>query len=231
MKIEIWSDIVCPWCYIGKRRFERALSDFAHRDNVEVVWRSFELDPHAPRHSDESPKEVLARKYGMSLAEAEAAEAHMTAMAAQEGLDYRFDRAQRGNSFDAHRLLHLARERGVQDAMKERLLGAYFTEGLPIADVDTLVRLAEEVGIDRAEARAVLEGEAYGDAVRADERRARLLGISGVPFFVLDSRYGISGAQSPQVIVDALERAWIDTHPLVTVGAGDGACEGDNCAL
>jgi predicted DsbA family dithiol-disulfide isomerase len=208
LTVEIWSDIVCPWCYLGKRRFEAALARFDHRDDVEVTWRSFELDPEAPQVAEQPASEALAAKYGMSLEQAEATHAQMTALAAQEGLEYRFDRARRGNTFDAHRLIHLAAAHGLQDAAEERLMRAYFTEGEPIGDPDALARLVAEIGVDADEARAVLGGDAYADAVRADEELAARIGIRGVPYFVLGRRYGVSGAQPPDLLLQAFETAW-----------------------
>jgi len=233
MNVEIWSDIVCPWCYIGKRRFEAALARFAHRDAVTVVWRSFELDPHAPRRHPGTLDDLLARKIGATRAQAVALNAQVTTLAAAEGLAYRLDRAQPGNTFDAHRLLHLAAERGLQEAVKERLLQAYFTEGLPIGEADSLVQVVAEAGVDATEARAVLAGEAYAAAVRADEQRAVALVISGVPFVVVDERYGVSGAQSPDMFLDVLEQAWAAARPLALIGDADEAstCDGDRCAV
>jgi predicted DsbA family dithiol-disulfide isomerase len=207
LTVEIWSDVVCPWCYLGKRRFEAALALFEHRDEVDVVWRSFQLDPDAPRELDESPTQALATKYGMTMEQAEATHAQMTELAASEGLEYRFDRARRGNTFDAHRLLHLAAAHGIQGQMTERLMRAYFTDGESIGDRATLVRLAADEGLDAEEA---LAGDAYADAVRADEELARRIGIGGVPYFVLGRRYGVSGAQPADLLLQALERAWND---------------------
>ncbi len=211
MNVEIWSDVVCPWCYIGKRRFETALGQFAHRDEVVVVWRSFELDPHAERLVPGTLNELLARKKGGTPEQAAAMSAQITALAATEGLEYHLDQARSGNTFDAHRLLHLAAEQGRQGALKERLMRAYFTEGRPIGEAATLVALAAEVGIAAAEAAAVLAGDAYAAEVRADERRAAALGITGVPFVVVDGRYGVSGAQPPQVFLNVLEQAWAES--------------------
>ena len=235
MKVEIWSDVVCPWCYVGKRRFEQALRGFAHRAEVEVVWRSFELDPAAPASRDGSYAERLAEKYGTSLPEAQQMIDSMTAAAAAEGLDFHFELARPGNTFDAHRLLHLAAERGVQDAVKERLVRATFTEGEPISDHQTLVRLVVEAGLDADQAAAVLAGDAFAPDVRADEREARDLGINGVPCFVIDRRYAVSGAQPAELLQRALEQAWEDRSPLPLVdglaGASAGSCEGDACAV
>jgi len=208
LTVEIWSDVVCPWCYIGKRRFEAALAAFEHADEVTVMWRSFELDQEAPKVAEGTATERLAAKYGMSLERAQQLHAEMTERAAEEGLDFRFDLARGGNTFDAHRLIHLAATYGHQAAAKERLMRAYFTEGEPIADPETLIRVVAEVGVDPVEARDVLQTDRFAEDVREDELLASQLGIQGVPFFVLDRRYGVSGAQPPEVLVQALERAW-----------------------
>jgi predicted DsbA family dithiol-disulfide isomerase len=214
MKVEIWSDIVCPWCYIGKRRFETALGRFGHRDDVEVAWRSFELDPGAPPRRELEYLEYLANKYGMSLEQAEASQKRLTEQAVGEGLEFHLAATQGGNSFDAHRLLHLAAASGLQDALKERLLRAYFTEGETIGEPEALARLAVEAGLDHDQVVDLLAGDLYAEEVRADERRARLLGINGVPFFVIDERYGISGAQPPELILSALDQAWAEREPV-----------------
>jgi len=205
LTVEIWSDIVCPWCYVGKRRLEAALAEFDRP--VEVTWRSFELDPSAPRERELPAAEHLAAKYGMSVEQAQASQAKLTELAAAEGLEYHLDRTRGGNSFDAHRMLHLAAAHDLQDAAKERLMRAYFTEAEAIGDPDTLVRLMAEIGIDADEARAVLEGDAYADAVRADEQLALRIGIQGVPFFVLNRRYGVSGAHPPEALLEALRKS------------------------
>jgi predicted DsbA family dithiol-disulfide isomerase len=213
VRVEIWSDVVCPWCAIGKRRFEAALAAFERRDGVEVRWRSFELDPTAPRSVGGSSAQRLADKYGVPLDQARAMQQRVTDLAAAEGLRFRYDIARPGNTVDAHRLLHLAADRGVQPTVNDRLLRAYFSEGEPIADRDTLVRLGAEAGLDPAEAAQVLASDAYLADVRADEAEARELGIQGVPFFVLDRRYGVSGAQPTEVLLEALRRAWADAQP------------------
>jgi predicted DsbA family dithiol-disulfide isomerase len=202
LQVEIWSDLVCPWCYIGKRRFEAAVDRFD--GEVEVSWRSFELDPSAPAVREHSATDHLAAKYGMSREQAESSHAQMTELAAQEGLEYHFELARGGNSFDAHRLTHLAATQGLQDEAMERIMRGYFTEGVAIGDREALIELAAEIGLD---AREALEGEEYADAVREDEELARRIGIQGVPFFVLDRRYGVSGAQPAELLVQALEKA------------------------
>lgn len=233
MKVEIWSDIVCPWCYIGKRRFEAALEQFAHTDEVAVTWRSFELSPDSPRRVEGTLAAMLARKMGRSLEQAEAMNARITGVAAEVGLDYQLDRAQPGNTFDAHRLVHLAAARDLQGVVQERLFRAYFTEGRAIGDPDTLVEVVAEAGIDANEVRDVLEGDRYADAVRADEQRAATFGITGVPFVVIDEAFGVSGAQPSEVFLGALQQAWTAAHPLAIVGGSDDAasCEGDSCEL
>jgi predicted DsbA family dithiol-disulfide isomerase len=213
MRVDIWSDVICPWCYIGKRRFETALGRFDHRGQVEVVWHSFELDPTAPARRPGTLTDLLAAKYGMSHQQALDANANMTSLAAAEGLEYHLEQAQPGRTFDAHRLLHLAREHGVQDAMKERLMRGYFTEGMAVGDPDDLVAAGVDVGLDKDAVRAVLDGDAYATEVRADEATASRLGITGVPFFVLDQRYGVSGAQAPESILAALDQAWLERSP------------------
>lgn len=235
MQVEIWSDVVCPWCYIGKRRFEAALANFKHRDQIEITWKSFQLDPQAPRTAEETLDQMLATKYGMSVEKAAAANERVTSLAAREGLDYHLELAHPGNTFDAHRLIHLAATHGLQGEMKERLMRAYFSEGQAVGESETLVRLAAEVGLDADEAREVLANGTYADEVVADEREARVLGISGVPFFVLDEKYGISGAQPVELFQQALEQAWAESHPLTQVNDASsedvGNCEGDECAI
>jgi predicted DsbA family dithiol-disulfide isomerase len=213
VRIEVWSDVVCPWCYLGKRRLESALRLFPSRDQVEVVWRSFELDPSAPPQRDASASEHLAQKYGMSEEQVVASWARLTALAAEEGLEYHLDRTQGGSSFDAHRLIHLGAEHGRQDEVKERFLRAYFTEGEAIGEPSVLHRLAIEAGLPADEVAEVHASERFGAEVREDEDRARLLGINGVPFFVIDERYGISGAQSTELLLEAITGAWAEhTH-------------------
>jgi predicted DsbA family dithiol-disulfide isomerase len=228
LRVDIWSDIACPWCYIGKRRFEAALRDFAHADEVEVVWRSFELDPTAPAIRDDGKTyaERLASKYRRSVAEAEGMIGNVVQQAATEGIEMRFDRARSGNTFDGHRLVHLAARHGLQGAMKERLLRAYFTEGQAMGDREALVALAVEVGLDGDEVRAALATDAHAAEVRADERLARELGISGVPFFVLDGKFGISGAQPAAALARALTEAYGQREVATPEGA---ACAALGC--
>lgn len=238
MQIEIFSDVACPWCAIGKRRFETALARFEHREEVDVRWRSFELDPSAPRRREGPYDKLLADKYGSSQAQARAMIDQMTATAADDGLRFRFDLIQPGSTFDAHRLLHLAAESGLQDALKERLLLAYLGEGAAVGEPSVLVGLAQETGLDRAEAARVIEGDAYVDAVRADEREAVRLGIRGVPFFVLDRRLGLSGAQPPATILESLRRVWRERTPAMAGPSGaeaahehDAGCADGHCTI
>jgi predicted DsbA family dithiol-disulfide isomerase len=228
MHVEIWSDIACPWCYLGKRRFEAALAGFEHRDRVTVTWRSFELDPTAPRHREAGAAEHLAGKYGMTVEQAQARLDHMTELAAADGLDYRFDLQRGGNTFDAHRLLHLGAAHGVQDAVKERLLRGYFTEGAAIGDPATLERLAVDAGLPEDAVRDVLATDRYGQEVREDERTAAALGISGVPFFVVDRRIAVSGAQPPEVLGELLRRG-MPAEPAIPTVVGGESCGVDGC--
>jgi predicted DsbA family dithiol-disulfide isomerase len=231
MRVDIWSDIACPWCYVGKRRFETALARFPRAAEVQVVWRAFELDPAAPRVRDASSSYAarLAKKYGVPVSRAEAMISHMTEVGAAEGLEFRFERIQSGNTFDAHRLLHLAGESKKQDALKERLLRAYFTEGEPIGEPETLVRLAAEVGLDTDEVVATLESDSLAREVRTDEEQARDLGVGGVPFFVFAGRYGVSGAQPPEILLRVLERTHEAAVPSTEFEDG-AACGPEDCA-
>jgi predicted DsbA family dithiol-disulfide isomerase len=226
MDVEIWSDVACPWCYIGKRRFEAALAGFEHRDDVQVTWRSFELDPTAPREREGDRAERIAGKYGITVQRAREMEQHVTDTAAGEGLEFRFDIARSGATFDAHRIVHLAREHGLQDSMKERLLRAYFTEGELVGDHDTLVRLGVEVGLAEADVRAVLAGDDYAEQVRADQRAAGEFGISAVPTFVVDRALGASGAQPPEALLELLRHGWTSRAPISVLAGGE-TCDVD----
>lgn len=231
MRVEIWSDIACPWCYIGKARFEKGLAAFAHRDEIEVVHRSFELDPHRAQGDTAPVIEMLAKKYGRTLDEARAMEEHVAANARAEGLGYRTEGRDHGNTFDIHRLLHLAGARGRQEALLDLAYRANFAEERSVFDPEVLVELAVEAGLDAEEARTVLaDAAAYADDVRADEREAAEFGANAVPFFVFDRRYGISGGQPAEVFTRALEQAWQDRAPVPAVAEApacdaDGACE------
>ena len=210
MQVEIWSDVVCPWCYLGKRRFERGLEAFSHRDEVEVVYRSFELSPDAPPGETTPTVERLASNYQMTREQAEDAQRQMEERAAAEGLEFRMADLRSGNTRDAHRLLHLAKERGVQAELAERLHRAYFTEQESIFDHESLTNIAVAAGLDASEARRVLADQEYEDEVTTDEMMAQAIGATGVPLFVIDRRYGISGAQPPELITETLEKAWAE---------------------
>ncbi|MGW4274081.1 DsbA family oxidoreductase [Streptomyces seoulensis] len=237
MRVEIWSDIACPWCYVGKARFEKALAGFAHRDGVEVVHRSFELDPDRAKDDVQPVLTMLTAKYGMSEAQAQAGEDNLGAQAAAEGLDYRTRGRDHGNTFDMHRLLHLAKERGRQSELLDALYRANFAEERSVfaGGDERPAELAIAAGLDADEVRAVLaDPAAYADEVRADEREAARLGAGGVPFFVLDRKYGVSGAQPAEVFAQALAQAWDEHRPLTLLQDGDGgadACGPDGCAV
>jgi len=213
MQVEIWSDVVCPWCYLGKRRFEQALESFDHRDDVSVSYRSFELDPSAPVGKTTPTAAMLASKYGMSEAQAQAAQRQMEERAAQDGLVFRMAELRSGNTRDAHRLLQFAKDRELQAALMERLHRAYFTDQESIFDRNALAGYAADVGLDRAEAEKMLASDDYGAAVDADEQLASSLGATGVPFFVIDRQYGISGAQPAEAISQVLDQVWAASHP------------------
>ncbi|MBU3066979.1 DsbA family oxidoreductase [Nocardia sp. NEAU-G5] len=233
VQVEIWTDINCPFCYLGKRRFEQALDGFEHRDDVRVVHRSFELDPTLPADHTGPVVAHIAEKYGISEAQAAANERGIGAQAEAVGLPYQVSGRDFGNSFDMHRLLHYALAHGAQEELLDALYRGNFAEDAPLfGDRERLVRLAVEAGLDETDVRAVLaDPEAYADAVRADEREAARLGANGVPFFVFDRRYGVSGAQPPEVFAQALERAWSDQAPVLEVVGGADACGPDGCAL
>ena len=207
MQVEIWSDVICPWCYIGKRRFEMALAGIAQRENVHVIWRSFELDPDAPRQREGTLEEMLAKKYRVSLQQAAGMNARVTALAKEVGLEYRLSIARPGNTFDAHRLLHFADSKQLGDRASERIMHCYFSEGMEVGDRAELARIAPEFGIAESDALAMLESDAYSKEVRADEARAAAFGINGVPFFLFDEKATISGAQPVEVFAKALQQA------------------------
>jgi len=231
LHVDIWSDIACPWCYIGKRRFEQALSRFEHGPAVVVTWRSFELDPSAPAQRDGSQThaERLARKYGMPVEHAQQRIAHVVSMGAAEGLSFDFDHIRPGNTFTAHRLLHFARERGRQIELKERLLRAYLCEGVALGEPANLLSLAGQAGLDIDETQAVLGSDSYAEAVRGDINTARQLGVDGVPFFRV-GRYGVSGAQGADLFLGALQQAWRELpEPVAGAAAEPNVCGPDGC--
>ncbi len=231
MNIDIWSDVVCPWCYIGKRRFESAVERFEHRDEVSVTWRSYELDPAVEYRPGTDYAGRLGQKLGTGPERAREMLASMTQTAAQDGLDYHFDIAQHSNTFDAHRVLHLAAAHGMQGELKERLFRATFTEGRAVGDRATLIQIAIEAGLDRDEVAALLAGDRYATEVRADEAQARAYGITGVPFFVIEGKYGVSGAQPADALLEIMQQAWQEEHPIEVLVGGGESCEGDSCAV
>jgi predicted DsbA family dithiol-disulfide isomerase len=207
MQLEIWSDIACPFCYIGKRHLEAALAQLPDREAVEIIWRSFELDPSAPREYPGDLYDMLAQKFRTTREQAHKMNERVVQMATAAGLDFNFDVARPANSFDAHRLIQLARQHGRADEAEERIFAAYFTEGKSIADPETLRAIGAAIGLPAAEVERLLLSDDFADAVRADEQEAQRLGITGVPFFVFDRKYAISGAQPVSVFAQALERA------------------------
>ncbi|KKD08428.1 DsbA family oxidoreductase [Streptomyces sp. WM6386] len=235
MRVEIWSDIACPWCYVGKARFEKALEAFPHRGQVEVVHRSFELDPGRDKGDVQPVIKMLTKKYGMSEAQAKAGEENLGTQAAAEGLEYRTRDRDHGNTFDMHRLLHLAKAQGKQDRLIQLFYKANFAEERSVFSEgdERLVELAVAAGLEADDARKVLaDPKAYADDVRADEREAAELGANGVPFFVLDRKFGVSGAQPVEVFTQALTQAWGERPPLTLIeDDGAEACGPDGCAV
>jgi predicted DsbA family dithiol-disulfide isomerase len=220
MRIDIWSDVVCPWCYVGKRRFERALTAFAHGDRVQIVHRSFQLNPAAPRDRTSSRRESLKAKYRLSESDVQALDARMERTAAAEGLEFHMEAgSQTGNTLDAHRVLHLAADRGRQDATLERFFRGYFTEQRSLFDHASLLELAADAGLDAEDVRRVLSSDIYAEAVADDVAAAKALGVNGVPFFAIDGQPGISGAQPSEVFAQALTHAWDARTPRVAGGA------------
>jgi len=208
MKVEIWSDVMCPFCYIGKRRFEKALDQFPGKDDIEVTWKSFQLNPSMKTEPGKNINQYLSEIKGWSIAEAKRANEYVTQMAKEVGLSYDFDKAVVANSFDAHRVAHLAKASGKGDEMEEQLFKAYFTEGKNIADHNTLIQLAVSVGIEEDRVKNVLKSDEYADAVETDIYEANQIGVRGVPYFVLDDRYAVSGAQATETFLGVLNKAW-----------------------
>ncbi|MEC2074881.1 DsbA family oxidoreductase [Metabacillus fastidiosus] len=235
MKIEVWSDFACPFCYIGKRRLEEALMNFPHKNEVDILFKSFELDPNASRDIQLSIHEILAKKYGMSIEKAKAMNASVGQQAAAAGLTFEFDNMKPTNTFDAHRLAKLAESKGKGKEMTEQLLKAYFTDSEHIGNHDTLLKIAEEVGLNREEAKSVLESDDFAEHVRADEMEAREIGVQGVPFFVINRKYAISGAQPVEVFGDTLQKVWEEENKKISLeqikGNEAGVCTEDGCEL
>lgn len=235
MKVEIWSDIMCPFCYIGKRKFEAALAKFEGAKDIEIEWRSFQLDPSIQDGHGKNVYEYLAERKGIPLEQAIQMNEQVSHSALQVGLEYQMDKAVVANSFDAHRVIQLAKRKGLGDAMEERLFKAYFMEGKDFSDHEVLTQLGGEVGLDEREIKDIFASNAYMHEVSQDINEAQMLGVRGVPFFVLDRKYAVSGAQSSDTFLDALQKShaeWRKEHPLVSlqeVGNGP-ACDVDgNC--
>ncbi|NYF98500.1 DsbA family oxidoreductase [Janibacter cremeus] len=233
MQIDIWSDIACPWCYIGKRRLETALADFPHRGEVGVTWHSYQLDPTLPEHYDGTSAEYLASRKGFPVEQLEEMSRHVAEQAVGEGLAYDFDSLVVANSARGHELLHLAKDRGLGDEVKEALLSAHFEHGADIGDVDTLVRIGAAAGVDEGEIRASLADGRYKAAVASDIDMARQIGVTGVPFVVVDMKYAVSGAQPPEVFREVIDKAWAEQAPAIQVvdsSTDAQACGPDGCA-
>jgi predicted DsbA family dithiol-disulfide isomerase len=214
MKVEIWSDIVCPFCYIGKRKFEKALEAFTEKDKVEIVWRSFQLDPDMEYVPGQSLHEYRGKRKGVSTEQGKQMNDAMTKMAEEVGLEYNFDKAVINNTLDAHRLLHLAKTNGLQNEMKEELFRAYYTEGKNIGDAETLVQLGADVGLPPVEIRKMLKGSQYKEEVLQDQHIAAQVGARGVPFFVFNDKYAVSGAQPAEVFTQVLNKVWEEEKPV-----------------
>jgi len=232
MKVEIWSDVMCPFCYIGKRRFEDALQNSGHKDDIEIEWKSFQLNPNMKTDPSVNIDQYLARVKGWSLEQAKEMNAHVTGMAAEAGLTYNFDRAIVANSFNAHRFTHLAKKYGLGNAAEEQLFKAYFTDGKNTDDIPTLIELGTAIGLDAAEVKQTLESDAFADEVKHDIYEAQQLGISGVPFFVMNRKYGVSGAQAVPVFEQTIEKAfgeWQKESPKLDIIEGESCGPDGNC--
>ncbi|WP_200979391.1 DsbA family protein [Echinicola sp. 20G] len=231
MKIEIWSDIMCPFCYIGKRRLEAALEEFPHKDEVEVEWKSFLLNPEMKTNTDQSIAEYLAETKGWTVEQAEEAGEQVTTMAKEEGLDYDFSKVVVANARKAHRLLQYAKINGKGGGLKERLFHAYFTEGANMDDQATLINLAKEVGLEEEKVKEAIQSKDYDAAVNHDIYESQQLGVRGVPFFVLDQKFGVSGAQPKETFIQALETAWKEQQDKPNLKSVTGDENGAACDL
>jgi predicted DsbA family dithiol-disulfide isomerase len=229
MKVEIWSDIVCPFCYIGKRRFEGALEKFEAYDKVEVVWRSFQLDPGMQYTEGQTLDTYLAKRKGVSVNEAREMNAYVTNAAAEAGVNFNLDKAVLNNTITAHRLLHLAKQHGVQNEVEEALFSAYFTQGENIGDTDTLIAIGTQAGLNAAEIAEVLQNNTYADEVANDIHQARQIGVQGVPFFVFNNKYAVSGAQATETFTQVLNKVWAEEKPVLLNGEGDFCTPDGDC--
>jgi len=235
MKIEIWSDVMCPFCYIGKRNFETALAQFPDKEHIEVVWKSFQLDPTIPEVAHETQEEYLVKRKGMSVEQVKGMLENVTQSAKQVGLDYHLDKSVVVNSQKAHQLIQFAKTKGLGDEAEERLFKAFFTEGKSIADIETLTQLGKEIGLDETELQTAFTDDKYAYLVKQDIQEAQQIGVRGVPFFVIDRKYAISGAQPAEAFLQNLEKAFPEWRKLnpesqleITEGQScttDGKCE------
>ncbi|HYG38780.1 MAG TPA: DsbA family oxidoreductase [Cytophagales bacterium] len=230
MKVNIWSDIRCPFCYTGKHKFEAALEKFPHKDKVEVVWHSFELDPNLKTRTDISINDYLAEIKGVSTDHAEQMNNHVTQVASEIGLDFNIEKSIVANSFNAHRIIQLAKAKGLGSEAEEQMFKAHFTDGKNIDDKETLVQIAISIGLNEKEAKEVLASNAYAEEVKKDEHKAHSIGVRGVPFFVFNDKYAVSGAQAPDTFLQALEKSWEEfekenkSNPIILN-------EGDSCSI
>jgi predicted DsbA family dithiol-disulfide isomerase len=235
MTVEVWSDIMCPFCYIGKRNYESALKQFEGSENIEIQWKSFQLDPTIPEQNDgkQNIYEYLAERKGMSYEHSVKMHENVVEIAKRAGLTYNFDKAIVANSFSAHKMIQLAKTKGLGDEAEERLFYAYFTEGKNFGDTETLVQLGTEIGLDEADIRAAVSSEEYAQKVKADIEEARSLGVGGVPFFVFDRKYAISGAQPPEAFLQTLDKSfgeWRAKNPASPFEVSEGpSCTPDGC--
>lgn len=238
MKVEIWSDVMCPFCYIGKRHFEQALEKLPFKNEIEVVWKSFQLNPEYQNTSNETVYEYLSRSKGMPIEQARQMTKQVVDMAAAAGLKIDFDTNIPANTFNAHRLIHLAAQHGLQDLAEEKLFKAHFVKSKNIGEDSVLTELAVEIGLDKDEAEKVLKSDEYAEAVRYDIYESQNLGIRGVPYFVMDRKYGVSGAQPVQAFTDALTQSfkqWKDAQPKTTLTSlnknDDAICDENGCEI
>lgn len=231
MKVEIWSDIVCPFCYIGKRKFESALAAFDIKEQVEIVWHSFQLDSDMIPVLGQTVNQYLAERKGVSPEKGKEMNDYMSNIAKEVGLEYNFDKAIITNTMDAHRLLHLAKTTGVQNEVKEKVFAAYYTDGKDVGDTETLVQIGESAGLESDKIRAMLQSNQYLKEVRIDQFRGEQLGVQAVPFFVFNNKYAVSGAQSAEVFTNVLQKVWDEEKPLVEVPASAVFCTADGVCI
>lgn len=230
LKVQIWSDVMCPFCYIGKRRIEGALANFAHKDKVEIEWKSFQLDASFKASPKDNIVDHLAVKYGKDTTWAQEMVDNMTQNAKNSGLDFHFEKAILANSHNAHRLLHLAKKYNLGNELKELLLKAYLTDGKDVNNLETLSTLGQEVGLEKTIVDEVLHSDAYSDEVKNDIATAQNIGVQGVPFFVFDNKYAVSGAQPEEVFIQALETTWKEGNFDSKIAIIN-SVEGDSCGI